>query len=71
MSLAIASATQDTRFTPVEPSELGGLTIEISVLTPLQRIHSPAEFHLGRFLALHGMTMKDITLVDIRTPEGW
>lgn len=30
-----------------------------------------AEFHLGRFLALHGMTMKDITLVDIRTPEGW
>lgn len=29
-----------------------------------------AEFHLGRFLALHGMTMKDITLVDIRTPEG-
>jgi NitT/TauT family transport system substrate-binding protein len=30
-----------------------------------------AEFHLGRFLALNGMTMKDITLVDIKTPEGW
>ena len=30
-----------------------------------------AEFHLGRFLALNGMTMRDITLVDVRTPEGW
>lgn len=30
-----------------------------------------AEFHLGRFLALHGMGMQDITVVDVRTPEGW
>ena len=30
-----------------------------------------AEFHLGRFLMLHGMTLRDITLVDVRTPEGW
>lgn len=30
-----------------------------------------AEFHLGRFLMLNGMTMQDITLVDVRTPEGW
>jgi NitT/TauT family transport system substrate-binding protein len=30
-----------------------------------------AEFHLGRFLLLHGMDMGDITLVDIQTPAGW
>jgi NitT/TauT family transport system substrate-binding protein len=30
-----------------------------------------AEFHLGRFLTLHGMSMRDITLVDVKTPEGW
>ncbi len=30
-----------------------------------------AEFHLGRLLSLNGMTMSDITLVDVRTPEGW
>jgi NitT/TauT family transport system substrate-binding protein len=30
-----------------------------------------AEFHLGRFLVLHGMGMRDIILVDVRTPEGW
>jgi ABC-type nitrate/sulfonate/bicarbonate transport system substrate-binding protein len=30
-----------------------------------------AEFHLGRFLTLHGMTIRDITLVDTKTPEEW
>jgi len=30
-----------------------------------------AEFHLGRFLTLHGMTLKDIVLVDVKTPSGW
>lgn len=34
-------------------------------------IGTVAEFYLGRFLMLHGMTMQDITLVDIKTPEGW
>jgi NitT/TauT family transport system substrate-binding protein len=30
-----------------------------------------AHFHLGRFLNLHGMSMQDITLVDVKTPEEW
>jgi ABC-type nitrate/sulfonate/bicarbonate transport system substrate-binding protein len=30
-----------------------------------------AEFHLGRFLELHGMNMQDITLVDVETPAEW
>jgi ABC-type nitrate/sulfonate/bicarbonate transport systems, periplasmic components len=30
-----------------------------------------AEFHLGRFLSLHGMTIQDITLIDTKTPTEW
>ena len=30
-----------------------------------------AEFHLGRYLTLHGMGMQDITLVDVNTPKSW
>jgi NitT/TauT family transport system substrate-binding protein len=30
-----------------------------------------AHFHLGRFLNLHGMNIKDITLADLKTPEEW
>ena len=32
---------------------------------------SIAEFFLGRFLELNGMAMKDITLIDLRTPAEW
>jgi NitT/TauT family transport system substrate-binding protein len=30
-----------------------------------------AEFYLGRFLELHGMSLQDVALVDVRTPEEW
>lgn len=30
-----------------------------------------AEFHLGRLLELNGMTMQDIDLVDVKTPDEW
>ncbi len=30
-----------------------------------------AQFHLGRFLNLYGMSMQDITLVEVKTPEEW
>ena len=45
--MAVASASQDTRFNPVEPSEVKNLRIEISVLTPMRKISSIDEFHLG------------------------
>ncbi len=34
-------------------------------------VGTASEFHLGRFLELNGMTMQEITLVDVGTPEGW
>ncbi|NJD77626.1 MAG: ABC transporter substrate-binding protein [Candidatus Methanoperedens sp.] len=30
-----------------------------------------SHFYLGRFLELHGMNMKDITLVELKTPAEW
>ncbi|HUI11306.1 MAG TPA: AmmeMemoRadiSam system protein B [Bacteroidota bacterium] len=45
--MAVAAASQDYRFNPVEPSEVRSLQIEISVLTPMRKISSIDEFHLG------------------------
>ncbi len=46
--MTVAAALQDYRFPPVTPDEVDNLDIEISVLTPLKRIHSIDEFKLGR-----------------------
>jgi AmmeMemoRadiSam system protein B/AmmeMemoRadiSam system protein A len=46
--MTVAAATRDTRFYPVDRGELEDISIEISVLTPLQKIGSIDEFQLGR-----------------------
>lgn len=53
-SMAVEAAFGDPRFPAVEPDELDKLDIEISVLTPLQRIGDPAEVQVGR----HGLYIK-------------
>ena len=51
---AVASATRDPRFHPVEPNEEPDLEIEISVLTPLRRIGGFEEIVVGR----HGVLLE-------------
>ena len=46
--MAIAAATQDSRFLPITADELDKIHIEISVLTPLQKINSIDELQIGR-----------------------
>jgi hypothetical protein len=46
--MAIAASTQDNRFPQVNPTEIGKISIEISVLTPLKKIHSINEIVLGK-----------------------
>jgi AmmeMemoRadiSam system protein A len=46
--LAISASTYDNRFTPVSVDELDDISIEISVLTPLQKITSIDEIEIGR-----------------------
>jgi len=53
MNMAIAAATEDPRFPPVEPDEVPGLHIEISALTPMVPI-LPEEVEVGR----HGLMIR-------------
>lgn len=46
--MARAAAYEDPRFPPVVHGELAKITIEISVLTPLHRIHDISEFEYGK-----------------------
>ncbi|MBN1341365.1 MAG: AmmeMemoRadiSam system protein A [Phycisphaerae bacterium] len=48
------SAVHDTRFPPVLSSEVNDLTIEISVLSPLEKTDKPASLEVGR----HGIYLK-------------
>jgi MEMO1 family protein len=70
--MAIASATEDPRFEPVTSSEVSHLSIEISVLSPMKRIHSPKEIVLGK----HGIYMvkgraSGTFLPQVATGTGW
>ncbi len=46
--MAVAAVSRDHRFEPVEADELGEIEIEISILSPLQKIESPEQFQLGK-----------------------
>jgi AmmeMemoRadiSam system protein B/AmmeMemoRadiSam system protein A len=46
--MAISAATNDYRFSPVKPSEMKDIEIEISVLTPMKKIHSINEIVIGK-----------------------
>jgi len=52
--MAIASATQDARFTPVKVDELKDLKYEISVLSSLKMINDLKEIEIGK----HGVQIK-------------
>jgi hypothetical protein len=70
--MAIASATEDTRFSPVTPDELKKIDIEISVLTPMRRIRSIKEIELGK----HGIYIRKggnsgTFLPQVATETGW
>ena len=52
--MARAAAFEDPRFLPVSRQELDSIDIEISVLTPMRRIHSLDEFELHR----HGIYIR-------------
>jgi uncharacterized protein (TIGR00296 family) len=70
--MAISAATQDYRFSKVQPGEINQLKIEISVLTPLKRIKSADEFILGK----HGIYIKKGSssgtfLPQVATQTGW
>lgn len=70
--MAIAAATEDPRFPSVTADELGEIDLEISVLSPMQRIRDVAEIEVGT----HGILMRrgmnqGVLLPQVATEWGW
>jgi hypothetical protein len=70
--MAIAASTQDPRFPPVEESELDEVNLEISVLSPLEKIDNPDKIVLGK----HGVLVKrglrsGVFLPQVAEETGW
>ncbi|MCX7661161.1 MAG: AmmeMemoRadiSam system protein B, partial [Candidatus Omnitrophica bacterium] len=70
--MAIESATADPRFAPLRLEELEEVDIEISVLSPLQRIYDIDKIELGK----HGVLIKKgwrsgVFLPQVATETGW
>lgn len=70
--LAIASATKDYRFSPVTSRELDSIHIEISVLTPLQKITDVNEIRLGTDgIYIKKGSRNGTFLPQVATDTGW
>lgn len=70
--MAIAAASQDPRFPPVSDAELDDIKIEVSVLSPLQKINNPDKIILGK----HGVLVKKgfqsgVFLPQVAAETGW
>lgn len=70
--MAIESAVGDPRFKPVELAELKNIDIEISALSPLERVDSADRIELGK----HGVLVKrgfnsGVFLPQVATETGW
>lgn len=70
--MAISSAIQDYRFTPLGKDEIDEVDIEISVLTPMKKIDSIDEIELGKngvYLRKDGRS--GTFLPQVATSTGW
>ena len=70
--MAVSAAFQDPRFPPVRKEEWPHLHFEISVLSPLRKIHSPDEILVGK----HGLYMRHgnhagLLLPQVAERHGW
>ena len=72
--MAAASAKDDPRFRahPITPAELPAISIEISVLSPLERVANPLDLELGK----HGICIESgwasgCFLPQVATETGW
>lgn len=70
--MAIAAATEDPRFSPVRPDELGATDIEITVLSPLRPIATPESVVVGK----HGLVIRKgyrsgLLLPQVPVEQGW
>lgn len=70
--MAVAAAFEDPRFAPLTEAEAGNIDIELSVLTPLERVHDLTDIEVGR----HGLMIKldfhsGLLLPQVATDNEW
>jgi len=70
--MAVEAALRDPRFSPVALNELKNIEIEISVLSPMEKVDSADKVQLGK----HGVLIKQgfrsgVFLPQVATETGW
>ena len=70
--VAVKAATEDPRFMPLSVPELDAIIIEISVLTPLEKIESIDSIEIGK----HGLVIdagyrRGLLLPQVAVEYGW
>ncbi len=70
--MAIAAAVQDPRFPPVRASELEKITVEVSLLSPIQRVTDTSTIVVGK----HGLIIRygpyqGLLLPQVAPEQGW
>jgi len=72
VEMAIAAATEDPRFPPLQAGELDQVEIEISLLTPPLEISDPAEVVVGRDgLVVSKGHKRGLLLPQVTVEQGW
>ncbi|PLX78783.1 MAG: AMMECR1 domain-containing protein [Desulfuromonas sp.] len=70
--MAVNSATKDPRFYPMQENELDDFDLEISVLSPLEKIEDTEEIEVGK----HGIYLekgihRGVLLPQVAVEHGW
>ena len=70
--MAIAAAAQDPRFSPVTLGDMDDIDIEVSALSPMEKIDDPAKIEPGR----HGVMVRmggrsGVYLPQVAIETGW
>ena len=69
---AIKAATEDPRFMPVSTKELNYVQIEISVLSPIEKVTSISDIKIGQHgLIVESGRRKGLLLPQVATEYGW
>ena len=70
--MAHAAARRDPRFSPVTPAEVAGLSLEISVLGPLEQVDSVDDIEIGvHGLLVEGRGRRGLLLPQVAVEQGW
>ena len=69
---AVAAATKDPRFPPVRPEELPNLSLEVTVLSPLEPVSGSSEIEIGKHgVYLEAAGRSSVFLPQVPVEEGW